>query len=70
LIKTDKGCEPLNTAAILPLKPHIAVAGGVPAVHVTTTLKAGSTFDIHFYHTVFEEELGKLKGHFGCLRIY
>jgi translation initiation factor 3 subunit I len=69
VIKTFKGQEPLNTAAISPLKAHIAVAGGVQATQVTTTLKKESTFDVHFHHIVFEEELGKIKGHFGPVHL-
>lgn len=30
----------------------------------TTTTKAGK-FDARFYHLVFEEEIGRVKGHFG-----
>ena len=30
----------------------------------TTTTKAGK-FDARFYHLVFEEEMGRVKGHFG-----
>lgn len=32
---------------------------------MTTTLARSTTFDLHFYQLVFEEEFGKIKGHFG-----
>lgn len=65
VIKTYKASQPLNTAAISPTRKHIILGGGTQAVDVTTTLARSGTFDIHFYHMVFEEEFGKVKGHFG-----
>lgn len=32
---------------------------------VTTTSTRIGKFDARFYHTVFEEEIGRVKGHFG-----
>ena len=41
------------------------VGGGQDAMSVTTTHGKAGKFDARFYHTVFEEELGRVKGHFG-----
>ncbi len=65
LVKTYRSTEPVNCAAISPLKYHVILGGGTPAVDVTKTYQKGTTFDIHFYHSVFEEHFGKVKGHFG-----
>ena len=32
---------------------------------MTTTSARGGTFDSRFFHLVFEEEFGRVKGHFG-----
>lgn len=68
-VKRYQSTEALNTAAISPHKYHIALGGGVPATSVTTTMKKDSTFDIHFHHMIFEDELGKVKGHFGPVHL-
>ena len=34
-------------------------------MEVTTTSTKVGKFDARFYHLVFEEEFGRLKGHFG-----
>jgi translation initiation factor 3 subunit I len=32
---------------------------------VTTTTAKGNKFEARFFHLVFEEEVGRVKGHFG-----
>ena len=32
---------------------------------VTTTSARVGKFDARFFHTIFEEEIGRVKGHFG-----
>lgn len=63
--KTYKTERPVNSAAISPLKPHVALGGGQEAMDVTTTSTRIGKFDARFYHLIFEEEFGRVKGHFG-----
>ena len=34
-------------------------------MEVTTTYTKAGKFDTRFYHLVFQEEIGRVKGHFG-----
>jgi len=63
--KTFKTERPVNSAAISPTKPHVVLGGGQEAMDVTTTSTKIGKFDARFYHLVFEEEFGRVKGHFG-----
>lgn len=65
LLKTYKTDRPVNSAAISPSKPHVVLGGGQEARDVTTTSTRVGKFDAKFYHLVFEEEFGRVKGHFG-----
>jgi len=65
LKKTYKADRPVNSAAISPLKPHVVLGGGQEAMDVTTTSTRIGKFDAKFYHLIFEEEFGRIKGHFG-----
>ncbi|KAG2381912.1 hypothetical protein C9374_005704 [Naegleria lovaniensis] len=65
LLKVYKHTDPVNTAAISPIKRHVILGGGTAAQDVTTTAKKQTYFDTHFFHMVFEEELGTVRGHFG-----
>lgn len=65
MYKTDR---PVNSAAITPLVdsyPHVVLGGGQEAMDVTTTAARVGKFDARFFHLVFEEEFGRVKGHFG-----
>lgn len=64
-MKTFKTDRPVNSAAISPLKPHVVLGGGQEAMDVTTTSTRIGKFDARFYHLIFEEEFGRIKGHFG-----
>jgi translation initiation factor 3 subunit I len=64
-IKTYVSAVPLNSVSICPTKNHIITGGGISARDVTTTFYSGATFDIDFHHLIFEEKIGKVKGHFG-----
>ncbi|KAI0224346.1 Eukaryotic translation initiation factor 3 subunit I [Lamellibrachia satsuma] len=63
--KTYKTERPVNSAAISPLKPHVVLGGGQEAMDVTTTSTRIGKFDARFYHLIFEDEFGRVKGHFG-----
>ncbi|CAE6436764.1 unnamed protein product [Rhizoctonia solani] len=56
---------PLNSAAIAPGRPYILVGGGQEAMNVTTTSARQGKFETRFWHKIFEEEVGRVKGHFG-----
>lgn len=44
---------------------QVVVGGGQEAMSVTTTSTKIGKFDARFFHLVFEEEFGSVKGHFG-----
>ena len=58
---------PLNTASLTPKKPFVILGGGQAAMDVTTTSSRQGKFEARFYHKVFEDEIGRVKGHFGPL---
>lgn len=43
----------------------MVLGGGQEAMEVTTTTTKAGKFDARFYHLIFEEEIGRVKGHFG-----
>lgn len=65
LIKTYKTERPVNSAALSPIAEHVVLGGGQEAMEVTTTSSRAGKFDSRFFHLVFEEEFGRVKGHFG-----
>lgn len=67
ILKTYECDRPLNSAHISPLKecPYVIVGGGQDAMSVTTTSSKMGKLDAVFFHLVFEDELGTVKGHFG-----
>lgn len=46
------------------------LGGGQEAMSVTTTSLRQGKFEARFWHRVFEEEVGRVKGHFGPLNTY
>lgn len=56
---------PLNSACIAPLRPYVILGGGQDAMSVTTTSSRAGKFESRFWHKLFEEEVGRVKGHFG-----
>lgn len=60
--KTDR---PVNDAVISEQKDHILLGGGQEAMSVTTTSGKVGKFETRFFHLVYEEEFGCVKGHFG-----
>nr|XP_002122597.1 eukaryotic translation initiation factor 3 subunit I-like [Ciona intestinalis] len=65
LMKTYKTDRPVNSAAISPIRDHVVLGGGQEAMDVTTSNLKEGKFDARFFHLVFEEEFGRVKGHFG-----
>lgn len=65
VIKTYNTETPLNSASLAPNRPYILLGGGQEAMNVTTTSARQGKFETRFWHKVFEEEIGRVKGHFG-----
>lgn len=65
VIKEIKTERPVNGAVISPTHPHIILGGGQDAQTVTTTSSSQAQFHSRFYHMVYAEEFGRVKGHFG-----
>lgn len=66
-LKTYPTDTPLNSASITPKKDFVLLGGGQAAMDVTTTSSRQGKFEARFYHKVFEDEIGRVKGHFGPL---
>lgn len=64
-LKTYKTERPVNSAAISPNRDHVVLGGGQEAMDVTTTAARAGKFEARFFHLIFEEEFGRVKGHFG-----
>ncbi|CAJ0859200.1 21062_t:CDS:2 [Entrophospora sp. SA101] len=56
---------PLNSAAITPVQEFVILGGGQDAMQVTTTTLRQGKFECRFWHKILEEEVGRVKGHFG-----
>ena len=67
VLKTYVADTPLNTAAITPKKDFVILGGGQAAMDVTTTSARQGKFEARSYHKIFEDEIGRVKGHFGPL---
>jgi len=67
IMKSYSADTPLNSAAITPIKDYIIVGGGQAAMDVTTTSARQGKFEARFYHKIFEDEIGRVRGHFGPL---
>ena len=67
VFKTYVADTPLNSASITPNKDFVILGGGQAAMDVTTTNTRQGKFEARFYHKVFEEEIGRVRGHFGPL---
>eukprot|EP00894_Picocystis_sp_ML_P003968 jgi/Pico_ML_1/54485/g4824.t1 len=57
--------RPVNACDISPLMDHVLVGGGQEASQVTMTGSRAGKFESKFYHKIFCDELGAVKGHFG-----
>jgi translation initiation factor 3 subunit I len=65
VIKIFQTDRPVNAAVIHPTKPHVLLGGGQDAMNVTVTAASQGKFETRFYHYIYEEEFGRVKGHFG-----
>ena len=46
---------------------QVILGGGQDAREVTTTQARQGKFEARFYHKIFEDEIGRVRGHFGPL---
>ncbi|KAJ5459768.1 Eukaryotic translation initiation factor 3 subunit I [Penicillium daleae] len=67
ILKTYVADTPLNSASITPKKDYVILGGGQAAMDVTTTSARQGKFEARFYHKIFEDEIGRVRGHFGPL---
>jgi translation initiation factor 3 subunit I len=65
VLKTYKTGRFVQSAAISPLFDHVLLGGGQDASQVTTTSAKAGGFEARFYHKVYAEEFGNVRGHFG-----
>jgi len=65
VVKSYTTPAPVNGAVMSPTHPHVLLGGGQEAMHVTVTGHQSGKFETRFFHQVYEEEFGRVKGHFG-----
>ncbi|CAM9093743.1 unnamed protein product, partial [Ectocarpus fasciculatus] len=65
VIKIFKAGHPINDACLSSLHPHVLLGGGQDAMSVTVTAGSQGKFECRFFHQIYEEEFGRVKGHFG-----
>ena len=65
IVKVYRTDRPVNGAVISPTHPHVLIGGGQEAMSVTVTAASKGKFESKFFHMIFEEEFGRVKGHFG-----
>ncbi|KAL3150482.1 hypothetical protein ABBQ32_000304 [Trebouxia sp. C0010 RCD-2024] len=57
--------RPANAADMSPIADHVVVGGGQEASQVTTSAGKAGRFESRFFHKVYQEEFGTVRGHFG-----
>jgi len=65
VLKTYETERPLNSADISPIRDHVCIAGGQDASQVTLTSSKAGKFETKFFHKIYAEEFGNVRGHFG-----
>lgn len=65
VLQTFKTSAPVNGAVISPTHPHVLIGGGQDAMSVTVTSASQGKFETRFFHYMYGEEFGRVKGHFG-----
>ncbi|KAG2483807.1 hypothetical protein HYH03_017330 [Edaphochlamys debaryana] len=65
VLKTYKTGRFVQSAAMSPLFDHVVMGGGQDASQVTTTAAQAGGFEARFFHKIFQEEFGRVRGHFG-----
>ena len=67
VLKSYVADTPLNSASITRKKDFVILGGGQAAMEVTQTAARQGKFEARFYHKIFEDEIGRVRGHFGPL---
>lgn len=62
IFNTDR---PVNAATISSIRNHVILGGGQEARDVTLTMAHTGKFEARIFHVVYEQEIGRVKGHFG-----
>lgn len=65
VLKEYKTGRFVQSAATSPLMDHVLLGGGQDASQVTTTSAKAGGFEARFFHRVYGEEVGSVRGHFG-----
>ncbi|RCI08113.1 hypothetical protein L249_6354 [Ophiocordyceps polyrhachis-furcata BCC 54312] len=65
--KTAKPTRPSTAPPSRQKKDFVILGGGQAAMDVTTTAARQGKFEARFYHKIFEDEIGRVRGHFGPL---
>ena len=65
VIKTYYTERPVNSADMSPIFDHIVLGGGQDASQVTTTSARAGKFESVFFHKIYAEQFGSVRGHFG-----
>jgi len=52
----------MNGAVMSPIKDHIFIGGGQSAHEVTTTRGSAGRFETHIFNSIYEDEIGLIKG--------
>jgi translation initiation factor 3 subunit I len=65
VLKVYRTPAPVNGAVISPTHPHVLIGGGQDAMKVTVTSGSQGKFETRLFHMLYEEEFGRVKGHFG-----
>lgn len=67
VMKTYTANTSLNSACITPKKDFVILGGGMDARDVTNADSRQHKFEARFHHKIFEDEIGRVRGHFGPL---
>ncbi|CAL8468537.1 g8077 [Coccomyxa elongata] len=65
VLKVFQTDRPANAAALSPIFDQVLIGGGQDAADVTTTSDRAGGFQSRFFHKIFMEEIGSVRGHFG-----
>jgi len=65
VLKTFTVEAPVNSASMSPTFDHVLLGGGQEASQVTTTGNREGKFEARLFHTIYESEFGRVRGHFG-----
>jgi len=68
-LKTYDTGRPVYGVSMSPIKDHVILGGGQSHESVTTSNVDSKQFRVRFFHSIFEQELGSVPGHFGPVNV-